>query len=188
MYKPENKWPSEFENKNHIFVDLNIDYEDIKNVLSQDLKWENISPKKYLGYKQKYFEYQPKWLIDQFKLPIWSYIGFLVACQKGENLCPHTDNGRTCAINIPAVPDYDKTTLEFWDFPDWQYDQKWPDTSKGTKIEEVAYNSPILIRNRPHAVDNTSSEYDRITLSISFMPPYEFEVIADLIERGLLLE
>ena len=87
--------------KNYIFLsNLKVDYDDIQRVISDKTGWIEIAPEKEnRGYVQYYKNYQPQWLQNQL-LPIWSYMGLLIACRAGEYLPPHVDNGRACGILI----------------------------------------------------------------------------------------
>ena len=173
------------------FLDLQIDYEDIQKTIDDKDGWETILPEEWnLGYVQRYKKYEPKWLTDQL-LPIWSYMGILVAAEAGQYLLPHVDNGRTGAILIPCTKSYQDTSLDFWEIPEWKgvsgFDEKFTEHTGKIK-ESVIYNDPILFKNVPHGVDNTKSKYDRINLSVCFMPPYTYEVLKDLNDKGLLIK
>lgn len=178
---------------NYIFLKkLKVDYNDIQRVIDETNGWNEIAPEKEnRGYVQYYKKYEPQWLKDQL-LPIWSYIGLLVACRAGEYLPPHVDNGRTCGILIPCSESYKDNTLDFWDMPNWSGNegewQDWKGNHDGTILESVIYNDPILFKNIPHGVDNRNSKHLRINLSVCFMPPYNFDVVKDLYERNVLIK
>jgi hypothetical protein len=172
------------------FVNIKIDYEDIQKEIDNQAGWQTITPKEWnLGYEQKYKEYKPEWLVNQL-LPVWSYMGLLIAAKSGQYLTPHVDNGRTAGILIPCTKSYQDTSLDFWDIPEWDgipgNDKKFVEHT-GKIIDSVKYNDPILFKNVPHGVDNTKSKYDRINLSICFLYPYTYEVLKDLNEKGLLI-
>ena len=177
---------------NYIFLNkLKVDYNDIKLVIEEKSGWIEIAPEEEnRGYVQYYKKYEPKWLTDQL-LPIWSYIGLLVACRAGEYLPPHVDNGRTCGILIPCSESYKDNTLDFWHMPDWKGSegdwQDWKNNHNGHIIESVIYNDPILFKNVPHGVDNRNSDYPRINLSVCFMPPYNYDVVKDFYKKELLI-
>ena len=178
--------------KNYIFLsDLKVDYDDIQCAIEDKAGWVEIAPEKEnRGYVQYYKNYQPQWLKDQL-LPIWSYMGLLVACRAGEYLPPHVDNGRSCGILIPCSESYKDNTLDFWDMPNWAGKegdwQDWKDNHDGNILESVIYNDPILFKNIPHGVDNRNSKHPRINLSVCFMPPYNFDVVRDLYDKGILI-
>ena len=178
--------------KNYIFLsNLKVDYDDIQRVISDKTGWIEIAPEKEnRGYVQYYKNYQPQWLQNQL-LPIWSYMGLLIACRAGEYLPPHVDNGRACGILIPCSKSYEDNTLDFWDMPEWTGKegdwQDWKYQHNGSIIESVIYQEPILFKNIPHSVDNRQSKYPRINLSVCFMPPYTFDVVNDLYERNILI-
>lgn len=170
---------------------LKIDYVDITRTINDKDGWIEIaSEKENRGYVQYYKKYEPEWLKKQL-LPIWSYMGLLIACRAGEYLPPHVDNGRTCGILIPCTESYKDQTLDFWYMPDWNGKegdwQDWREHHNGHIIESVIYNEPILFKNIPHGVDNRNSTYPRINLSVCFMPPYTYEAIEDLYNKGLLI-
>lgn len=170
---------------------LKIDYNDIDSAINDKEGWIEIAPEEEnRGYVQYYKKYEPDWLKNQL-LPIWNYMGLLIACRAGEYLPPHVDNGRTCGILIPCSESYKDNTLDFWHMPDWngiEGDWKdWRENHSGNIIESVIYNDPILFRNVPHGVDNRNSIYPRINLSVCFMPPYTFEIVEDLYNKGLLI-
>jgi hypothetical protein len=177
---------------NYFFLNnLQINYNDIDLAINNKEGWIEIAPEEEnRGYVQYYKKYEPKWLVDQL-LPIWSYMGLLVACRAGEYLPPHVDNGRTCGILIPCSESYKDQTLDFWHMPDWTglegNWQDWREQHTGHIIESVIYNDPILFKNIPHSVDNRSSAYPRINLSVCFMPPYTYEVVEDLYNNGMLI-
>lgn len=171
--------------------DLTVDYDDINLFLSDKTGWTEITPEhENHGYVQYYKKYEPRWLTEQL-LPVWSYMGILIACRAGEYLLPHVDNGRTSAILIPCTKSYEDNSLDFWELPSWPgqvgKQQKFHDYSDGKIIDSVIYTNPILFKNVPHGVDNTKSKYDRINFSVCFMEPYTYEVLKDLYERGLLI-
>jgi len=177
----------------NFYIDLNelhIDYEDINKAIMDKSGWDEITPEhENHGYTQFYKKYEPEWLTKQL-LPVWSYMGLLIACRAGEYLLPHVDTGRTCGILVPCTKSYQNNTLDFWDIPDWQgsigKQEKFHDYSNGNIIEKVKYTNPILFKNIPHGVDNTKSSYDRVNLSVCFLEPYTYETVKDLHERGLL--
>lgn len=171
--------------------DLKVDYEEIQKVISDKDGWVEIAPENQnRGYVQYYKKYEPDWLKNQL-IPIWSYMGILIACRAGEYLPPHVDNGRTCGILIPCSESYKDNTLDFWEISDWNGKegewQEWRNDHNGRIIESVIYNEPILFNNSPHGVDNRNSLYPRINLSVCFMPPYTFDVITGLYNSGVLL-
>jgi len=170
---------------------LKIDYIDITRNINDKEGWIEIAPEKEnRGYVQYYKKYEPEWLKHQL-LPIWNYMGLLIACRAGEYLPPHVDNGRTCGILIPCTESYKDQTLDFWYMPDWNGKegdwQDWREHHNGHIIESVIYNEPILFRNIPHGVDNRNCAHPRINLSVCFMPPYSFDVVKDLYEKELLV-
>lgn len=172
--------------------EIKINYDDIQHVINDQNDWCEITPKhENHGYVQYYKKYEPKWLTDQL-LPIWSYMGILIACRAGEYLLPHVDNGRTAGILIPCTKSYEENTLDFWDMPDWQgtigKQEKFHDYSNGKIIESVKYTTPILFKNVPHGVDNRNSKFDRINISVCFLEPYTYEVVLDLYKKGLLIK
>lgn len=174
------------------FIDLYIDYDDIARFLNDKSGWTEITPEhENHGYVQYYKKYEPVWLKKQL-LPIWSYMGILIACRAGEYLTPHVDTGRTAGILIPCTKSYSETTLDFWDIPQWDgtvgKQEKFHDHSNGKIIDSVKYTTPILFKNVPHGVDNRNSEFDRINFSVCFMPPYTYEVLKDLNEKGILVK
>lgn len=174
------------------FVDLQVDHDAIDTFLSDKTGWSEITPEnEHHGYVQYYKKYEPEWLTSQL-LPIWDYMGVLIACRAGEFLLPHVDNGRTAGILIPCSKSYEDQTLDFWDLPQWDgvigQQEKFYDFSNGTIIESVKYTTPILFKNVPHSVDNRQSKFDRINLSVCFLPPYTYEVVKDLNDRGLLIK
>lgn len=173
------------------FLKIKVDEEDIKKAIQDETDWQIITPAEWnYGYTQRYKKYEPKWLTDQL-LPIWSYMGILVAAEAGQYLTPHVDNGRTAGILIPCTPGYQHTSLDFWDIPEWDgvpgNDKKFTEHT-GKIIDSVIYEDPILFKNIPHGVDNTKSKYDRINLSVCFLPPYTYEVLKDLNDKGLLIK
>jgi hypothetical protein len=170
---------------------LKIDQQHIDEFLSDRSGWSEITPEhENHGYVQYYKQYQPQWLTSQL-LPIWSYMGVLVACRAGEYLLPHVDRGRSAAILIPCTPSYQDTSLDFWHMPQWSgtigQQEKFHDYSSGHIIDSVIYTDPILFKNVPHGVDNTKSKFDRINLSVCFMEPFTYEVLEELNKRGLLI-
>jgi hypothetical protein len=172
------------------FLNIKVDYEDINRVIQDETDWQTITPAEWnYGYTQRYKKYEPKWLTDQL-LPVWSYMGLLVAAQAGEYLMPHVDNGRTAGILIPCTDSYQDVSLDFWDIPEWQgecgKEQKFVEHT-GKIIDSVKYTSPILFKNVPHGVDNTKSKFHRINLSVCFMQPYTYEAVEDLNKKGLLI-
>jgi Rps23 Pro-64 3,4-dihydroxylase Tpa1-like proline 4-hydroxylase len=177
---------------NYVFLkELYVDYDEIKAVVDDKSGWVEIAPEEEnRGYVQYYKQYEPQWLKDQL-LPIWSYMGLLVACRAGEYLPPHVDNGRTCAILIPCSESYKNNTLDFYHMPDWKGSegdwQDWKQKHNGSIIESVMYKDPILFKNIPHGVDNTKSKHPRINFSVCFMPPYTFDVVKDLYDKGNLI-
>jgi hypothetical protein len=171
--------------------DLKVNFEEIQMMLSDKSGWVEITPEhENRGYVQYYKKYEPEWLTKQL-LPIWSYMGLLIACRAGEYLPPHVDNGRTCGILIPCTESYTNNSLDFWHIPNWQDTiglwQDWREDHNGHIIESVIYNEPILFKNIPHGVDNRNSIYPRINLSVCFMPPYDFEVVSDMYNKGILI-
>lgn len=178
--------------KNYTFLsELKIDYAEMDQIINDKSDWVEIAPEsENRGYVQYYKKYEPDWLKRQL-LPIWSYMGLLIACRAGEYLPPHVDNGRTCGILIPCSESYKDNTLDFWNMPDWSGVagnwQEWKEDHTGKIIESVIYNDPILFNNIPHGVDNRDSNYPRINMSVCFMPPYSFETVKDLHDRGLLV-
>jgi hypothetical protein len=113
---------------------LKVDQEDIDRFLKDKSGWSEITPEhENHGYVQYYKKYEPKWLTDQL-LPIWSYMGILVACRAGDYLLPHVDNGRTSAILIPCTDSYKDNSLDFWELSEWEgkvgKQQKFHDYSK----------------------------------------------------------
>jgi len=171
---------------------LKINQEHIDQFLADPAGWTEITPEhENHGYVQHYKQYQPDWLVNQL-LPIWSYMGILVACRAGEFLLPHVDNGRSAAILIPCTHSYDDIKLDFWEMPQWQgvigKQEKFHDFSQGKIIESVTYSQPILFKNVPHGVDNTKSKFDRINLSVYYLEPYTFEVLQDLDKKGVLIK
>lgn len=172
--------------------ELQIDQLAINSFLNDKSGWTEITPEhENHGYTQFYKKYEPDWLTSQL-LPIWSYMGILVACRAGEYLLPHVDTGRTSGILIPCTKSYEENSLDFWEIPEWTgtigKQQKFHDYSNGKIIESVKYTTPILFKNVPHGVDNTKSKHDRINLSVCFMEPYTYEVVLDLYEKGLLIK
>jgi hypothetical protein len=171
---------------------LKINFNEIEKAVDEKDGWIEIAPEnENRGYVQYYKKYQPEWLTTQL-LPIWSYMGLLVACRSREYLPPHVDNGRSCGILIPCSESYKNNTLDFWDMPDWNGVNgdwhEWRSNHDGRIIESVMYNEPILFNNIPHGVDNRTSEYPRINLSVCFMPPYSFEVVKKLYIDGALIK
>jgi hypothetical protein len=177
---------------NYIFLSkLKVDYNEITHTIEDKAGWIEIAPEQeQRGYVQYYKKYEPEWLKKQL-LPIWSYMGLLVACRAGEYLPPHVDNGRACGILIPCSESYKDNTLDFWHMPDWKGSeggwQDWKTDHNGYITESVIYNDPILFKNVPHGVDNRNSNHPRINLSVCFMPPYNFDVVKDLYERNILI-
>jgi len=172
--------------------DLKVDLADIKLAIDDKTGWVEITPEKENhGYVQYYKAYEPEWLKSQL-LPIWSYMGLLIACRAGEYLIPHVDTGRTSGILIPCTDSYTNNTLDFWDIPEWDgtigKQEKFHDHSNGKIIDQVLYTDPILFKNVPHGVDNRNSKDARINLSVCFMQPYTYEVVKSLYEKGLLIK
>jgi hypothetical protein len=172
--------------------EIKINYSDIQHAIENPNGWQEITPEhENHGYVQYYKKYEPKWLTDQL-LPIWSYMGILIACRAGEYLLPHVDTGRTAGILIPCTKSYEENTLDFWDIPEWKgtigKQQKFHNHNNGKIIESVKYTTPILFKNVPHGVDNRTSTFDRINLSVCFMEPYTFEVVSDLYQKSLLIK
>lgn len=171
-------------------IPLEIDYTDINKQIEDKNGWQEITPKEWnLGYVQFYKSYEPDWLKDQL-LPVWSYMGLLIAAHAGEYLPPHIDNGRTAGILIPCTDSYEVNSLDFWDIPEW--DGICGNETKflkhtGRIIESVVYTNPIVFKNVPHGVDNTKSKSSRINLSVCFLQPYTFEVLQDLHKKGILI-
>lgn len=175
----------------HSLNNLKINQSDIDNFLADKTGWTEITPEhENHGYVQYYKKWEPKWLTDQL-LPIWSYMGVLIACRAGEFLLPHVDTGRTAGILIPCTKSYEENTLDFWEIPEWEgtvgKQQKFYNYDNGKIIERVKYTTPILFKNVPHSVDNRNSKYDRINLSVCFLQPYTYEVVIDLYHKGLLI-
>lgn len=171
---------------------LKIDKAHIQQTIDDRTGWSEITPEhENHGYVQYYKKYEPDWLKDQL-LPIWSYMGILIACRAGELLIPHVDNGRSAAILIPCTDSYEQHTLDFWHIPEWEghvgKQQKFHDYSNGHIIDSVLYTEPILFRNVPHGVDNRKSKTPRINLSVCFMEPYTYDVLKDLHTKGLLIK
>lgn len=171
---------------------LYVDQEEIDRFLEDKTGWTEVTPEiEKHGYVQYYKKWEPEWLVKQL-LPIWSYMGVLVAARAGERLIPHVDTGRSAGILIPCTKSYEENTLDFWDIPNHEWrvgkQQKFHEHSQGTIIESVKYTNPILFKNIPHGVDNTKSKYDRTNLSICFLEPYSYEVLKDLHERKLLVK
>lgn len=174
------------------YIDLKINQEEIDNFLADKTGWTEITPEnENHGYVQYYKKWEPTWLTEQL-LPIWSYMGILVAARAGEFLLPHVDTGRSAAILIPCTKSYEENTLDFWDMNEYNWSvgkqQKFHDYSKGKIIESVKYTTPILFKNIPHSVDNRNSKYDRINFSVCFLEPYTYEVLNDLNKKGLLVK
>lgn len=172
--------------------DLKVDYQDIKHNIEDSVGWVEITPEKENhGYVQFYKKYEPEWLKQQL-LPIWSYMGLLIACRAGEYLIPHVDTGRTSAILIPCTESYTENTLDFWEIPQWKgtvgQQEKFHDHTEGKIIDQIIYTNPILFKNVPHGVDNRNSLHDRVNLSVCFMEPYTYEVVKSLYERNLLVK
>lgn len=172
--------------------ELKINQEEIDKFLDDKTGWTEITPEhENHGYVQYYKKYEPDWLKNQL-LPIWSYMGILIACRAGEYLLPHVDRGRTTGILIPCTKSYKDNTLDFWEMPDWEgtvgKQQKFHDYSNGKIIESVKYTKPILFKNVPHGVDNRNSKFDRINFSVCFLEPYTYEVVLDLYNKGLLIK
>lgn len=172
--------------------DLVVDNVDLQAAISNTAGWYEIAPAhEQRGYVQSYKKYEPTWLTEKL-LPIWSYMGLLSACGPGEYLPPHVDNGRTCAILIPCTDSYKDNTLDFWDMPDWSgVEGEWNDwrgEHSGKIKESIIYTDPILFKNVPHGVDNTHSNHYRINFSVCFLPPYTYETVKDLYNKGLLLK
>lgn len=171
--------------------ELNVDYQDIQRVIDEKDGWIEITPEEWgVGYVQYYKAYEPQWLKDQL-FPIWSYMGLLIAARAGEYLPPHIDNGRTAGILIPCTDSYEENSLDFWDIPEWDgvcgNEHKFLEHT-GHITESVTYTSPIVFKNIPHGVDNRTSTFDRINLSVCFIEPYTFEVVSDLYQKGLLIK
>lgn len=172
-------------------IPLEIDYIDIQKQIDEQEGWHEITPEEWgVGYVQYYKAYEPQWLKDQL-LPIWSYMGLLIAARAGEYLPPHIDNGRTAGILIPCTDSYEENSLDFWDIPEWDgvcgNEHKFLEHT-GQIIDSVVYTDPIVFKNVPHGVDNTKSKSPRINLSVCFLEPYTFEVLQDLHNKGLLIK
>lgn len=172
--------------------ELKVDQVHIDNFLADRNGWAEITPEhENHGYVQFYKQYEPDWLKSQL-LPIWSYMGILVACRAGEVLIPHVDRGRTAGILIPCTPSYSDTSLDFWEIPQWDgnigQQEKFHDHRSGRIIESVTYTQPILFKNVPHGVDNSKSNFDRINLSVCFMEPFTYEALVELHRKGLLIK
>ena len=166
---------------------IKIDWEDLQSHLL-DIRWEYLEDPQR-SYSQYYKSYQPLWLTQQL-LPIWHSMGFLLAGKAGAYIEPHVDYKRTCAILIPCSHHHGKVSLDFWNIPRWTGNRESDlhfKKEEGTIINSVAYSKPLLMRNVPHGLDNTQSDFDRVNLSVCFLPPYNFDVILDLYKRGLLL-
>ena len=100
--------------------ELKVDNAHIQRAIDDRTGWTEITPEhENHGYVQYYKKYEPDWLKDQL-LPIWSYMGILIACRAGELLIPHIDNGRSAAILIPCTDSYEHHTLDFWHIPEWE--------------------------------------------------------------------
>lgn len=111
----------------------------------------------------------PKFIQDQFALPIWKSVGFL-RCLPGRTIPKHKDMGRVAALLIPAIGDQSKIPLTFW-------------SDDGEKISQVILDGPTLINTTIlHSVDSTS-EQERTNFNLCFDYPLTFESVADILVR-----
>ena len=170
-----------------VLDDLFVDWSDIKRELSQ-LEWNKIDDPRRAS-TQYYNSYQPDWLVNQLNCD-WHSMGLLFAVGPHTYLEPHVDYLRTCAILIPCTASYGGVSLDFWNIPSWRGELEeniYFNRGMGQIKESVYYKKPILFRNIPHGVNNTSSSSPRINLSVCFLTPNSFDDLARKYDDGELI-